>query len=77
MRRNAGQMIEKMIRIPWTIYVINEEVLRKQIYILVLRIRKRQLKFERYIIRKDDQENLTHSGHTEDKMAERNIEKPI
>lgn len=45
----------------------NEEVLEKTQQKVILRIRKSQLKFWRYIVRKEDLENVTLIRHVEGK----------
>lgn len=65
----------RILRMPWMEHVNNEEVLGKmwRKWILLLKIRKKQLKFTRYIIRKWSMENLTLSGHSEGRRSKREI----
>ena len=54
-----------MLKIPWTDHVTNEEVLKKigTERKLLLAVRKRQLEFLGYVMRKESLENLTLTLH--------------
>ena len=59
----------RMLKIPWTGHVTNEEVLKKigTKRKLLPTIRKRQLEFLGHVMRKESVENLTLTGLTEGK----------
>ncbi len=61
----------RMLRIPWTAHVTNEEVLRKigTERKLLPTVRKRQLEFLGHVMRKESLENLTLTGRIEGKKS--------
>ena len=61
----------RMLKIPWTGHVTNEEVLKKigTKRKLLPTIRKRQLEFLGHVMRKESVENLTLTGRIEGKKS--------
>lgn len=54
-------------KIPWTEYISNEEVLRENEGTIILKIRKRELKFMRHLMSKEGLENLTVTRYIDGK----------
>ena len=63
--------LRRMLRIPWTDHITNEEVLRKAgcQRKLMFNIRKRQLLFLGHVIRKEGLEELVLSGKVDGKKG--------
>ena len=61
----------RMLKIPWTDHVTNEEVLKKigTKRKLLTSVRKRLLEFLGHVMRKESLENLTLTGHIEGKKS--------
>lgn len=62
-------LYRRISRIPWSVHVTNEEVLRTigRKGILRMRKRRRQLKFLGYIMREEGLQNLAHTEHLKGK----------
>lgn len=60
-----------MLRIPWTEHVSYEQDLKKMRSRnkLIIRIRKKELKFQGHIIRMDDFENIAPAGRIDGRIG--------